>query len=282
MIYAKAFAPGNISCIFSIQKKQNPENSGSKGVGFTINSGVIVKVRKINKNLKNIIYFNNKKIYFPTINCLIKKLTNETLEVKIKSKLPLGCGFGLSGASAIATSYAINHLFNLGKTNYELAKIAHISEVENGTGLGDVVNQYFGGFLIKNVPSYKFQFKKIPMNNRRIYYKVFGKLDTKSIITNEKSEKKINYAAYASLKKINLLLKKNNKNLLEKIIKISKEFALKSGLLKNKHIIEFIKKIEKDKSSATMIMLGNSMFSNKPFKGSRSAMISDKPAYLID
>jgi len=62
MNLAKAFAPGNISCIFVIKKNKNPARSGSLGLGFTVNKGVKVTIRKIINNKssnKNIIYYNN-------------------------------------------------------------------------------------------------------------------------------------------------------------------------------------------------------------------------------
>ena len=62
------------------------------------------------------------------------------------SSLPLGYWFGISGASALATAYALNRLLKLKKSNKELAIIAHIAEVESKTGLGDVTNQYYWGF----------------------------------------------------------------------------------------------------------------------------------------
>src|SRR3989344_5620851 len=103
---AKAFAPGNISCIFVIKKAKNPEKSGSLGMGFTVNKGVIATIKQIsntkktnnkrfneeiinkiiknnNKNQKNIIYFNNKKIIFPTVDSVIEKLTGEKVIVGI-------------------------------------------------------------------------------------------------------------------------------------------------------------------------------------------------------
>ena len=43
---AKAFAPGNVSCIFSIVQSKNAEKSGSTGVGLTINKGDIVSLEK--------------------------------------------------------------------------------------------------------------------------------------------------------------------------------------------------------------------------------------------
>ncbi|MEK0337623.1 MAG: hypothetical protein QQN41_09345, partial [Nitrosopumilus sp.] len=166
----KAFAPANISCIFVIKKGKKSEKSGSLGLGFTVNKGVFATIKKIpitkKSNIKkiknNIIYFNNKKINFPTVNSVIEKLTNEPVQVNIKSELPLGCGFGISGASALAVAYTLNELLNLKKSKKALAMIAHIAEVKNCTGLGDVVNQYYGGFLVKYDSSYKFKVKKFP------------------------------------------------------------------------------------------------------------------------
>jgi len=91
---AKAFAPGNISCIFVIRKTNNPAKSGSLGLGFTVNKGVVVTIKKLynikrfnkkrnnnfnnkklkNNNIKNIIYYNNKKINLSTVNSVIVKL----------------------------------------------------------------------------------------------------------------------------------------------------------------------------------------------------------------
>ena len=270
----RAFAPGNISCIFVIRKGKNATKTGSLGLGFTTNKGVFATVTKISNN-KNIIYFNNKKINFPTINSVIKKLTNKAIEVRLKSELPLGCGFGLSGAAALATSYALNKLFNLKKSKKELALIAHIAEVENGTGLGDVVNQYYGGFLIKYKPSYMFIVEKLPINNKKIYYQYFSSIDTKKIISNKKIKYDINGSGLWALKQIKALKKINLQNL----IKISKEFSINSSLI-NKKILKIINKIENKSGNASMIMLGNAVFSDKYFKGSKELIIKDKGACL--
>jgi len=275
---AKAFAPGNISCIFVIKKSNSPATTGSLGFGFTVNKGVFARIKKINNNKKDIIYFNNKKINFPTVNSVIEKLTNEKVIVDIKSKLPLGCGFGISGASALATAYALNKLLNLMKSKKKLALIAHIAEVENNTGLGDVVNQYYGGFLIKYESSYKFEVNKIPIKNKKIYYKYFSSINAKKIISNGKNKNIINKAGIKALNKIKTM---NTKNInLKNIIKISKEFSVNSGLLKNKNVIRIINNVEKKNGNASMIMLGNAVFSDKYFKGSKELMIKDKGAYL--
>jgi pantoate kinase len=289
---AKAFAPGNISCIFVIRKTRNPAKSGSLGLGFTVNKGVfatakynkktpIIKknnIKKTIKNQKNIIYFNSKKINFPTVNSVIEKLTNEKIIVKIKSELPLGCGFGISGAAALATAYSLNKLLKLNKSKKHLAMTAHIAEVENSTGLGDVVNQYYGGLSVKYEPSCKFKIKKLPIKNKKIYYKHYSSIDTKKIISNKKTKNKINNSGLNSLRKIKRLGKKDLN--LEKLIKISKQFSVNSGLLKHRKVIETIKKIENKNGNASMIMLGNAVFSNKYFKDAKELIIKDKGACL--
>jgi len=295
----KAFAPGNISCIFSIVENKNPLKKGSLGVGFTVNEGVIVSIKKLlmikkplkkshfkNKKNKIKIFFNNKKTRFPTVESVVDRLNKnkENFEIRIKSKLPLGVGFGLSGASALATAYALGKLLKLKKNKKELAKIAHIAEVENGTGLGDVVNQFYGGFLVKFLPSYKFKVKRLPIKDKTIYYKIFSRLDTKKIITNKRIKNKINKSAIKSLKKIKNWAnnkKANKKILLKKIIELSKEFSVNSGLLTDEKIINLIKKIEKNKGNASMIMLGNAIFSYISFKGCKKIKISDKKACLL-
>ncbi|MBI2660593.1 hypothetical protein HYX07_05515 [Candidatus Woesearchaeota archaeon] len=274
---AKAFAPANISCIFKVYENKNPRWMGSYGIGFTLNEGVVVSASKAKRNE---VVFNSKSINFPTVMSVMKKLANEKVRVYIETKLPLGCGFGLSGASALAAAYGLNKLLDLKKSNKELAVIAHIAEVENKTGLGDVVNQYYGGFCLKLKPSSHFEVKKLHINNADVYCRYFGKIPTKTIITNKRLKKRINNAASVALSKIKNLLKVNDIKF-GNIIKASKEFAADSGLLRDRQTAETIKKIEKSKGNASMIMLGNAVFSDKPFKGALKFKIADKGACLI-
>lgn len=274
MISAKAFAPANISCIFKIYRHKNPRWMGSYGLGFTLNEGVIVSVSKAKKNE---IAFNNKTINFPTVANVVKKLTGEKVSVLIKTKLPLGCGFGLSGASALAAAYAVNKLLRLKKSNKELAIIAHTVEVENKTGLGDVVNQYYGGFCLKLEPSSHFKVEKLKIGNVDVYCRYFSRINTKSIINNPMLKSKINKAASRALS----MIKKDKKIRFSRIIKISRQFSVESELLKDRQTVNAIKTIEKNKGNASMIMLGNAVFSDRPFKGALKFKIASKGAQLI-
>ncbi|MBI1935584.1 hypothetical protein HYS31_04025 [Candidatus Woesearchaeota archaeon] len=277
---SKAFAPASISCIFRIYSHKNPRWAGSYGVGFTLNEGVIAEAAESDKN---IVLFNDKKISFPAVSSAIKRLTSKKLKIRITTKLPLGCGFGLSGASALASAYAINKLLGLKKSKKELAIIAHTADAENKTGLGDVANQYYGGFCVKLRPSSHFEVVKLPIYGIDVYCRRFSRISTKSVIANTKIKNMINMAAAAALNDIKALLRLKNKKHIEfrDIIKISKRFAVSSGLLKDKKTSETIKKIERGKGNASMIMLGNAVFSDKPFNGAKRFMISGKGARIL-
>ena len=246
------------------------------GVGFTVDKGVVVSV---DKNNKNGYFLNGKRIKaIPTVESVINRLASDKLKIKIKPELPFGCGFGLSGAAALATAYAVNKELNLRKSDKKLAIIAHIAEVENRTGLGDIAGEFNGGFLIKYRKGFPLRVKRLGITGN-VYYKIFSGLDTKKVITDENRKIRINNAADRALKEIKRLKKMDIT--LKNIIIISKTFAVNSGLLKDKKVIKAIEEIEQNKGNASMIMLGNAVFSDKPFKGAERLKITNKGAYLL-
>lgn len=270
---AKAFAPANISCIFRLYEAKKPKDKGSLGVGFTLAKGVIVKVEK---NDKLIVKVNGKTKRFKTVIDVLNKLTDKKISVKIKADVPFGCGFGMSGASALATAYAVNKLLRLKKSKRELASIAHVSEVENSTGRGDVGGQFRGGIMIKTKRS-PLEVERLKIRQKEVYYMVFGEINTKEVINSASKKLKINKAGDKAMKKIKRLKKIN----FEKLIEISRIFSEESGLLWSKKVINKIKEVEKKGGRASMIMLGESVFSNIPFEGCKKAMIINKGARLL-
>jgi len=270
----KAFAPGNVSCIFRIVDNKNKSKRHSLGVGFTVNKGVIVKASKSNKTK---IYANGKKIRFPTIKTVIKELTQKPVKIEIKDQLPSGAGFGISGASALATAYALNKLLNLKKSKKELAIIAHKAEVINSTGLGDIGGQFNGGFNMKIKRGKPLEVVNLGINNANIYYTFFSRIQTKKVINSRLKKRRINKAGDRALKRIKSLKNKTLKD----VIRISKDFALESNLLKNKNVKCRIKQIENKGGNASMIMLGNAVFADIPFKNCKKIKISGRGACLI-
>jgi len=269
----RAFAPANISCIFKVYDAPSDEKKGSLGVGFTLSRGVIVRVKKAKKTK---IIVNGKDWSFPTVESVVKKLSNLPLEVKIRSFYPFGAGFGMSGASALAASFAINEYLGLNKTERPLAMIAHISEVENKTGRGDVGGQFNGGFMWRDEEGDPLKVKQLPVKEKTIYVKVYAPIETKKIIGDKKKLEKINKAGSRALKRVEKLKKVD----LARITEISKDFAQESGLL-TRRLKKDIGWVEKHGGKASMIMLGEALYSTIPFPGSEKARIAKARVKIV-
>ena len=271
MTQAKAFAPGNLSCVFKIIPHPEPTKMHSLGMGFTITEGVVVTVSQHSNEIT--VRFNDNEIHFPTVVSVIQKLTPQPIQVEIESPLPLGCGFGLSGAASLATTYALNALLALGKSEEELAMTAHVAEVENRTGLGDVCAQYHGGCLVKLKRGYPLAAERLPIPAQPIYYRYFSSIQTKTILENAERRERINRAADETLQSLEKLTKSDAVDF-NACIQLSKQFSLNSGLLEDSRVKETISGIEKAGGVASMIMLGNAVFSTQPFEGATETTLS--------
>ncbi len=246
---ANASCPASISFIFRICHNNDPVKTGSVGVGCTVDREVEVSVGKSEFNK---VIFDGATINFPTVHSVVKKLATVPVCVSISSALPLGYGFGISSASALSTAFALNKLFNLKKSELELAQIAHIAEIENYTGLGSVATQITGGFLVKNKPGLPVDAYSLPFVGKKLYVVIIDRLETPTVLHNKNRLEKINNAADLALDKI----RKRENISLEEIIDISYEFANKSGVIKNREVERIIDGIRREGSSATISMLG--------------------------
>lgn len=249
----------------------------SLGMGFTIDEGVEVTVSPYSRTS---VLFNGDKIHFPTVVSALQKLTPEPMRIEITSSQPLGCGFGLSGASALASAYAVNALLQLGNSSRELAMIAHVAEVENLTGLGDVCAQYHGGCLVKLKAGHPLSAGRLPVQVQPIYYKYFGPIQTRDVLTNSKQTDDINRSADKALRNLGALVNSEAVDF-NTCIRLSKVFAMESGLLKDGNVRRVIDQIESENGFASMIMLGNAVFSTQPFEGAKEAMLSMERVRLL-
>ena len=280
---ASAFAPGNISCVFKIIPHVDPARMHSLGMGFTVQEGVEVTVSEHHETK---VLFNGQGINFPTVSTVVNRLIQNTdvpgIKVDLTSPLPLGCGFGLSGAASLATAYAINELIALRKENEELAMITHVAEVENRTGLGDVCSQYHGGCLIKLKEGAPLVADTLSIPDQPIYYRYFGPIHTSEVLRDSEQTKRINRAANTALAVLKRLTDTDaNPDLFTACFAVAKQFSVESGLLSDARVIDTIAQIEAAGGVASMIMLGNGVFSTYMFDGATETQLSKNPARLI-
>ena len=279
----KAFAPGNISCVFKVIPHADATRMHSLGMGFTVKEGVEVTV---SEHRETSVLFNGQSIDFPTVQAVVDRLTRNTdvagMKVDITSPLPLGCGFGLSGAASLATAYALNELLHLHKDTETLAMVAHVAEVENRTGLGDVCSQYHGGCLVKLREGAPLVADRLPITEQPIYYRYFGPIQTSEVLGNREQTIRINRAADAALSVLQTLTSaKSSTGLFNACFEVSKRFSVESGLLSDARVIETIEQIEAEGGVASMIMLGNGVFSTHPFEEAVETKLVHNPARLI-
>lgn len=260
---AKVTVPASLSFLFKVEENENPIHMGSIGVGCTIDKKVTVMARS---NPHHSLSFNETPLIFPTGMYVLKKLTHTPVTIEIYSSLPLGFGFGISGAASLGIAFALNALLRLGKTKEELVELAHIAEIVYHTGLGSVGTQITGGFLIKEKPGLPVSARRLPFVGKKLYAIIIDQLSTPSILENRARVMRINKAGDSALSKI-----KEKKNIaLTEILDISYIFAKESRLLTDPILLSIINTIQKAGGSATMAMLGKVIISDiKPRFGTR-------------
>ena len=173
--------------------------------------------------------------------------------------LPMGSGYGSSGAGALGIAFGLNILFNLGLPALEVAKFAHIAEVINHTGLGTVGGQYTGGLSISSNPGFPFQMDHIVYPpNVAIVVGSFGAISTKAILTDPVYKRVIHEAGTKGMEKIRLNYS------LETFLQVCTQFYADTDFfvrLKLTEVRDLIQALEKmDIYGAGMNQLGRSVF----------------------
>ena len=154
---AKAFSPAHITGFFKAELDgKEPNQLGSLGAGFSIQKGVKTTVNVRSKTEHDI---NNYAIRVKGFNtgdirvseCVLNEflLDGKYFDVTHEIDVPVGYGFGCSGAVALSLAIALNDALKYGYTKTKVAQIAHKAEIKCQTGLGDVLASYHGGFEIR-------------------------------------------------------------------------------------------------------------------------------------
>ena len=140
----RAFAPGSVTAIFAPGEAADR----SKGASFAIEDGVIADVEPRDGADQSVVAVDGEPTDFEPVELALEKLGVTAAAVDLTAEVPIGRGFGASGAATLATALAANEEFALDRTREELVEVAHRAEVEAGTGLGDVFVQEMGGLVV--------------------------------------------------------------------------------------------------------------------------------------
>ncbi|MGA3111352.1 MAG: hypothetical protein ABSE15_04880 [Candidatus Bathyarchaeia archaeon] len=155
---ARAFAPAAISSFFEIHDTEagkpiaDLEKVGARGGGFGLEKGVSTEVivRESDKSSVNVfinsMWVEEARTSRKVVEQLLRRVT-EKYEVTVDHKIevPIGSGFGTSAGGALTVGLALKDALDLPLTYNQIGKIAHIAEIECGTGLGTVSSLTFTG-----------------------------------------------------------------------------------------------------------------------------------------
>ncbi|MHA2378312.1 MAG: pantoate kinase [Candidatus Thorarchaeota archaeon] len=261
---ARAFVPGHVTGIFRIHDEhENPLHRGSTGAGFCLDIGTTTSVTlEVNQSREISVKYNDSKIDAPVTVTVIQRLlkgqdADHRVLVKHESSLPIGVGFGASGAGALGTALALSHLLDESIDLESAASHAHYAEVVNHTGLGDVIAQTAGGMEIRVRPGAPGIGEVVNVPFREELCVVLAGapgLETKRVLTDENHRNNI-------IRVADDIMNELTKNpTFDHFVSCSKEFARETNLMTHRVGTALDELESAGFSNSSMVMLGDSVF----------------------
>lgn len=259
---AQAYSPAHITGFFSIYESSDPLRTGSIGAGICISKGVYTEV-EVRPSVRNriVIYINGRPDPAPTSATVVRhylKSIGGRYIVKINHliSVPIGAGFGSSGAGALSLSYALNRLFGDIYRKVEAAQIAHYAEVVNKTGLGTVIAEYYGGLEIRvepGAPGIGRVVKRCIHGDKLLFAVNFGKILTKTILSNRLIKKRI---MDRGSRFVDEFVREPS---IENLLILSRRFAYETGLM-DEFIADVSELFIRNGFEPAMAMVGKTVF----------------------
>lgn len=246
------FVPGHITGFFTIENHEISLKNGSCGAGFLLSKGVRTTIDDADELVINVNQGDST-----VIDEVLRILEIDTnFKITQDIQLPIGAGFGTSAASALSLSLALNDFLDLNYPKELCGQIAHMAEVNLGSGLGDVIAQTGHGMVLRVEPGAP-GIGKIESFEHDVYvaWKTFGGIDTSSIIRDPHHREVI---SDVGLKYLEFFEEKSSlRNFLDFSYKFSTETNLMSGEVKS--LVDYLNSRD-DILGSSMAMLGNTVF----------------------
>lgn len=201
---ARAFSPGHITGFFQIcDEPKDPLLKGSRGAGVSVDRGVTTTVRLLNgSSIGNRIRINGHPARTAAVSqhvvAAFRTLAGNPrclIEADHEVALPIGSGFGTSGAGALSLAFALNEALELGLSQVKAAQIAHVAELDCRTGMGTVIAETVGGIEIRVRPGAPGvgEVRALPQSPDYVVICLpFGPLPTPKFLTDDRARRRIN------------------------------------------------------------------------------------------
>jgi pantoate kinase len=154
-----AFAPGHITGLFVPELgARDPRGRGSRGAGIVLELGVTAEASWDPAGPRRVTVAADVPGPLPISDEVARRLVAERagrFTVRLTHQLPVGQGFGMSAAGAVATGLAVADLVRLPRQR--ALEVAHLADLFGGGGLGGVAAILGGGLEVRlrpGVPPY--------------------------------------------------------------------------------------------------------------------------------
>jgi len=263
---AEAFAPCHITGFFQIfDQSTSALYAGSKGAGVSLDRGVktIVKIAKTSVDPLQIsingLISNSASVSERVVSDFLlrfDKMRNSKIVIEHQVGVPIGAGFGTSGAAALSSALALNEVFSLGLSKTEAAQVAHVAEVECKTGLGTVIAETVGGLEIRVKPGAPGigEIRRVPApEDATVACLVFGPLSTRKVLSDEETRRRVNELGGKLVEK---LIEDSG---ISNFMRLSRQFAEHVGLITDR-IRCVLNETDEASFVCSMPMFGESVF----------------------
>lgn len=263
---ATAFSPCHITGFFSIcDQVADPLHTGSLGAGVALSQGIetTVRIEEADKNSVTVAINGvpQKRAFvseYVAHSLLSRRNSDRKLGLKIDHcvQMPVGAGFGTSGAAALGLSLALAQIIDPEVTRIEAAQVAHVAEVECKTGLGTVIAEAYGGLEMRTkagAPGIG-KVRRIPVpRSSVIACLAFGPLPTSKFLSDHMTRKRVNELG----SKFTEELKKESEP--SNFLKLSRRFAEHVGLI-SERMRKVLVATDREGFVCSMPMFGESIF----------------------
>ncbi|VTT87372.1 Pantoate kinase, archaeal [Halorubrum sp. DM2] len=251
---ATAFVPGHVTAFFSAHPDDDPAVAGSRGAGVTLTDGVTVRVSAVDGAVDGTgsRTIDGEPGSIGAVEDVLTDLDAARADVAVETDLPIGAGFGVSGAAALGAALAANAAFDRGRSENDLVRTAHAAEVGRGTGLGDVVAQARGGVPVRLEPGAPGvgELDGVPAT-ARVEYVTFGELSTEGVLGGDTTV--LSAAGEDALDRLRADPR------LPTLMAAAREFAREADLLVPE-VAEAVDAVDAAGGEAAMAMLGRTAF----------------------
>ncbi len=237
---ATAHAPGSVTVVFT---PAGDDTAGTRGVSFATADGVRATVEPATTTT---IRLNGERTPFEPVERLLDRL-GVTASVRLHAEIPVGAGFGASGAATVATALAANAAFESSRERSDLIDASARAEVAAGTGLGDVYVQAGGGLAFDTGSGRN---RRSP--DTQIGYVSHGRIETAGVLDDPERMRRIRQAGEETLRAFDPTAS------LSTTFELARAFAADTGLVTDR-VRATLDRIDEAGGVGTMAMVGETV-----------------------